>query len=352
MAIPHLISDCQSGITILTSRNMVPVTKKVASLLSKRNVPTEYSKKWIIESKLFDDGELCPTIHANVRDKVVFLFWDFTPKNFTGHLNERVIELLLVLDALRIAKARSVNLIMPYFPYARQDRKMKSRQPISAKWLAKKLEEVGIIDQLLVFDLHAPQITGFFDDIHVENIPGHVIFAPFFRQKFAKAIGKGKLRIMSTDVGGSKRARDCAELVAPNLDISIVDKRRDQHSTKAMKIVGDVSHTMIALDDIGGTMGSMLSACELAEKEGAKIVVGAITHNVCCPKHGTTAEEKIALAGRPIYTLDTLPRGRDYYKSNPLITPIPYHDFIAAAIEEMVTVNGSVGSLIRDWTAL
>ncbi len=352
MPIPHLIADCQAGITILTSENMDTVAKSVARMLQHRGASIEYTRQCVIKVDIFSDGELCPTIEPNVRDKVVFLFWDFTPKDFVGHLNVRISELMLTLDAIRRANAKYVNLIIPYFPYARQDRKMKSRQPLSARVFANHLEATDIVKYLVTFDLHAPQITGFFDKIHVENIPGHVIFAPYFRKKFAKEIEAKELSITTTDVGGAKRARDLAEEIASDLDIGIIDKRRDKTGSEAIKYVGDVTPVMIAYDDIGGTMGSMFDACTMVKNEGTKTVYGAITHNVCSPKGGKSAEERIAEAGIPIFTLDTLPRPKSYYKENPLIIPITYYEFMAEVITQMTTVDGSVSRLIREWSRM
>jgi ribose-phosphate pyrophosphokinase len=350
MAIPHLVSDCQDGVIILTSKNISGVAEEIARTLQHQGVPIEYTQECVVDVKIFSDGELCPDIQPNVRDKVVFLFWDFTPTDFVGHINIRKEELLLTLDALKRAKVRSVNLIAPYLPYSRQDRRMR-RQPLSAKMLAEGLEARGCVDQLVTFDLHAPQITGFYDTIHVENIPAHVIFSRYVRERFAEEIKGDKLRIMSTDVGGSKRARDFAECIDPGMDISIVDKRRDDLGSKAMKLVGDVSDVMIAYDDIGGTMGSMLDACKIALGAGAHYIYGAITHNVCSPKNGVSAEAKIAEAGIEIFTLDTLPRGKEYYRKNPLITRVPYTDFMAEVITQMISVDGSISRIVKTWAA-
>ncbi len=360
MAIPHLLSSCKDGVVFLTSVRMDPVTKKIARKLQHRGVPIEYTRKSVIDPTVFSDGELCPEIRHNVREKVVFLFWDFMPDNFTGHLNVRIKELELVLDALKRYGAKHVNLIVPYLPYSRQDRRMKKRQPGSAKKLAKSLERFGIIRYLVTFDLHAPQITEFYDNIIVENIPAHVIFARHFRKMFAEEIKKEELRINSTDVGGSKRARDFAEEIHPGLDIAIVDKRRDESGSKAIKIIGDVSRVMISYDDIGGTMGSMLDSCAMVMEAGSKKTFGAFTHNVCSPKEVagdkkgklTSAEAKIANAKIPMFTLDTLPRGKQYYKDNPLITRIPYHGFMAQAVLQLMSVNGSVSRLVDTWSTL
>lgn len=358
MAIPQLLSNCRNGVIIMTSQNMDPAAKKVARRLQHRGVPIEYTRDCVINIDVFSDGELCTTIKPNVRDKVVFLFWDFTPKDFTGHINVRMRELEVALSALKYSGVERVILIIPYFPYSRQERPMK-RQPGSAKDFAETLEKFGIISYLVTFDLHAPQIAFFFNKIKVLNVPAHVIFAPFFRKRFAEEIQKRELQIMATDVGGSKRARDCAEKTDPGLDIAIIDKRRDKAGSKAMKIVGDTSPVMIAYDDIGGTMGSLLDAIALATKEGAKQMYGAIAHNVCSPKlvagdtegRLTSAEAKIAQAGITIFTLDTLPRGKAYYKANPLVERVPYEKFMADLVLEIISVDGSIGRVTEQWSS-
>jgi ribose-phosphate pyrophosphokinase len=312
----------------------------------------------VIKIAVFSDGELCTTIKPNVRDKVVFLFWDFTPKDFKGHINIRIRELEVALSALKYSGVARVILIIPYYPYSRQERPLK-RQPGSAKDFAETLEKFGIISHVVTFDLHAPQIAFFFDRIKVINIPGHVIFAPFFRKRFAQEIKQRELQIMATDVGGSKRARDCAEKTDPGLDIAIIDKRRDKTGSKAMKIVGDTSRVMIAYDDIGGTMSSLLDAIALATKQGAEQLYGAIAHNVCSPKRVfgdteglmTSAEAKIMHSGITIFTLDTLPRGKQYYQDNRLIQRVPYEKFMAGLIMEIISVDGSIGRITEEWAA-
>ncbi len=337
---------------------MDPVTKKIARQLQHRGVPIEYTRDCVIDIDVFSDGELCTTIKPNVRNKLIILFWDFTPRNFTGDINVRIQELEIALGALKASGVGRVFLVAPYLPYSRQERPM-YRQPLTAKDLARKLEGFGIIKYLVTFDLHAPQIAGFYDTIEVLNIPAHVIFAPFFRKYFAKEIQEGILRILATDVGGSKRGRDCAEKTDPGLDIAIVDKRRDKSGSKAIKIVGDTSHTMIGYDDIGGTMGTLLDSLMLALKMGAKKGYGAVAHNVMSPKRVdgdkkgklTSAEAKIAAAKFKIFTLDTLPREKKYYKDNPLIVRVTYAKFMAELVLKLITVDGSIGGVKDEWAA-
>ncbi|MFT5849555.1 MAG: ribose-phosphate pyrophosphokinase [Patiriisocius sp.] len=358
MAIPQLLSWGKDGIVIMTSKKMDPVAKNVARNLQHRGVPIEYTHDCVIDIDVFSDGELCTTIKPNVRDKTVFLFWDFTPKNFTGDINIRVQALETALGALKASGVGRVILVAPYLPYSRQERPM-YREPLSAKDLARKLEGFGIIKYLVTFDLHAPQIAGFYNNIEVLNIPAHVIFAPFFKKYFAEAIREGTLKILATDVGGSKRGRDCAEKTDPGLDIAIIDKRRDKEkNSKAMKIVGDTSPIMIGYDDIGGTMTTLFDALNLAIEKGAKMGYGAVAHNVLGPKKVpgdkggklTSAEAKIKASKFTVFTLDTLPRGEGYYQRNPLIVPVPYVDFMAELALEIISVDGSIGKMKEGWT--
>lgn len=367
MAIPHLLSSCHDGVIVLTSKNMDPVAKKIARRLQHRGVPIEFNRECVLEIDVFSDGEICTTVRPNVRDKVAFLFWDFTPKDFDGGMNIRIQELEMALGALRQNGVGNIILVCPYLPYSRQERPMR-RQPLSAKDLAKKLERFKEIEYLVTFDLHAPQIAGFYDDIKVINVPGHVIFAPFFRKEFAADIAADKLSILATDVGGSKRARDCAEKTDPNLDIAIIDKRRRDGVAQPLKIVGETSPVMIAYDDIGGTMGTLLGAGKLALSEGAERMFGAVTHNVFSPskkkvekkrksKKGkprfktvkVSAESKIKESSIPVFTLDTLPRGKKYYKEHPHIRRVPYDKFMADLVMELICVDGSVGGVIDRW---
>lgn len=365
MAIPHLLSSCHDGVIVLTSRNMDPVAKKIARRLQHRGVPIEFNRDCVLEIDVFSDGELCTTIRPNVRDKFAFLFWDFTPEDFDGHLNVRIQELYVALDALHQNMVGEIILVLPDLAYSRQDRAMR-RQPFSALDLAEKLKSYPKVKHIVTFDLHAPQIAGFYKRGQMINIPGHAIFAPFFRKEFAKEIAAGELTILATDVGGSKRARDCAEKTDPTIDIAIIDKRRRNGVAQAMKIVGETSPTMIAYDDIGGTMGTLLGAGKLAIEEGATNLFGAVTHNVFSPtrqqverkkKAGKktkliSAESKIKAAGIPIFTLDTLPRGKKYYKDHPLIRRVPYDKFMADLVMALICVDGSVGGVIDYWAEL
>lgn len=369
MAIPHLLSSCHDGVIVLTSKNMDPVAKKVARSLQHSGVPIEFNRDCVVDIDIFSDGELCTTIKPNVRDKFAFLFWDFTPKDFEGSINIRVQELEIVLDALHQNVVGEIILVCPYLPYSRQDRPLR-RQPLTAEDLAEKLKSYQKIKHIVTFDLHVPQIAGFYRKGQMINVPAHVIFAPFFRKMFAEQVASKQLTILATDVGGSKRARDCADKTDPNLEIAIVDKRRRNGKAESVKIIGNVSDHMIAYDDIGGTMGTLLGACNLAMKDGAKELYGAVAHNVFSPSKkrmekkrksekgkpryktiSISAESKIKESEIPVFTLDTLPRGKKYYKEHPYITRVPYHKFLAGLVMELICVDGSVGTIIDNWAA-
>ena len=350
MAVHQLLSAFADGSVLMTSENMKQSTEAMARNLQHRGVPIEYSDECVIKIDRFNDTEACADIQMNVRDKAVILCWDFMYGKKFGSISQRFTELLFALSALKTAQVGRVILFLPYLPFSRQDRTM-GRQSFTAKMVAEMPEASGVVHGLITFDLHAPQIAGFYNNIHVQNIPAHVIFAPFFRKMFEKEIAAKVLRTLATDVGGSKRTRDFAEHVSPGLDISIIDKRRVKGQAEAMKIVGDVSPCMIAYDDIAGTLDSLIGAGRLAMSEGAQTVVAAIAHNVCCPKNGTTAEAKAKKGGMKIYTLDTLPRGDSYYKRNKEFVRVPYEGFIADVFLQFMTVDGSVKQATKNWLA-
>jgi ribose-phosphate pyrophosphokinase len=180
-------------------------------------------------------------------------------------------ELLILVDALKRASARSIVAVVPYYPYARQDRKEKGRVPITAKLVADLLERAGVT-RLLTMDLHTEQIQGFF------NIPVDNLYA---RSLFVKALRKENLKdavVVSPDVGSSRMARKYAEDL--KIDIAIVDKRRiSAHKIETNALIGNVKgKTAIIVDDIYSTGGTLKAAAKVCRKEGAKTVIGVISH--------------------------------------------------------------------------
>jgi len=216
----------------------------------------------------FSDGEVRVEIGENVRGKDVFVIQPTCPP-----VNENLMELLIMLDALRRASAQRITAVIPYFGYARQDRKDQPRVPITAKLVANILDGAGA-NRILTLDLHAGQIQGFFD-IPLDHLYGINVFVNYFRRKKIK-----DLVVVSPDVGGIKMARAYAKRFRAGL--AIVDKRRNSpESTEVMHILGEVKDkNVIMVDDIISTGSSIVEAARAIKKAGAKKIFAAITHGI------------------------------------------------------------------------
>ena len=218
----------------------------------------------------FSDGEVHIEVLENVRGKDVFVI-----QPTCAPTNEHVMELLMMLDALKRASAGRVTAVVPYFGYARQDRRPRSaRVPISAKVVADMLGECGA-DRVLTVDLHADQIQGFFD-IPVDNVyASPVLLGDIWRQKYENVI------VVSPDVGGVVRARALAKQL-DDADLAIIDKRRPRpNEAKVMNIIGDVSgKTCVLIDDLVDTAGTLCQAAAALKAAGAIKVVAYVTHPV------------------------------------------------------------------------
>ena len=217
----------------------------------------------------FSDGEIRVKINENVRGKDVFLI-----QPTCSPVNDNLMELLIMIDALRRASAKRITAVIPYFGYARQDRKDQPRVPISAKLVANLLTGSGA-DRILTLDLHAGQIQGFFD-IPLDNLYAVNVFVDYFSKKKIK----GKLVVVSPDVGGTKMARAYAKRLGAGL--AIVDKRRSSpEETEVMHILGDVKDRIsILVDDIAATGSSLIEAARALKKEGTREIYAAVTHGV------------------------------------------------------------------------
>lgn len=205
--------------------------------------------------KRFSDGEISVQIDESVRGKDVFII-----QSTCAPTNDNLMELLILTDALRRSSANSITAIIPYFGYARQDRKANPRVPITAKLVANLIQAAGI-DRVATIDLHAGQIQGFFD-IPVDNLYGSIVFNDYIKAKhFKNAI------IGSPDIGGVARARSVAKHLG--LDIVIVDKRREKaNESEVMNIIGDVKDKeVILVDDIIDTAGTIVKAAEALKEK-------------------------------------------------------------------------------------
>ena len=228
----------------------------------------------------FSDGENFASIYETVRGSDVFVVQStcsFIKDGKPGTVNDALMELLIMIDALKRASAGRITAVIPYFGYARQDRKTKPRDPISAKLVANLITEAGA-DRVLTMDLHANQIQGFFD-IPVDNLLGSPIFVDYFNRKFKD--NSDDTMVVSPDVGSVARARAFAQKLG--MPLAIVDKRRQKaNSSEVMNIIGDVKDKhVILLDDMVDTGGSLCHAAKaLVEIGGAKDVTACASHGV------------------------------------------------------------------------
>ncbi|GAB4265336.1 ribose-phosphate diphosphokinase [Thermincola ferriacetica] len=230
----------------------------------------EYLGVSIGESKVsrFSDGEIQVKINESVRGADVFVV-----QPTCDPVNENIMELLIMIDALKRASARRITAVMPYYGYARQDRKARARDPITAKLMANLITASGAM-RVITMDLHAGQIQGFFD-IPVDHLPGVPILAEYFNNKnFSDVL------VVSPDLGGVTRARDLAERIGAA--IAIIDKRRPEPNVaEIMNIIGDVEgKTVIMIDDIIDTAGTITQGAQALLDRGAKEIYCCCTHPV------------------------------------------------------------------------
>ena len=253
--------------------------------------------------KRFADGEASVSLEETVRGADVFLV-----QSTCKPVNDHMMELLVMIDACRRASAGRITAVMPYFGYARQDRKAKSRDPISAKLVANMLTAAGA-DRVLTMDLHASQIQGFFD-IPLDHLQGNVTFVDYFMKKFPEDIYNHEdFVVVSPDVGSVARARNFASKV--HMGLAIVDKRRPKANvSEVMNIIGDVKDkTCILYDDMVDTAGSLCNAAKaLIEIGGAKEVYACATHGVLSgPAYDRIEESPL----KEMVFLNTIPETRN-----------------------------------------
>ncbi|MDR7080350.1 ribose-phosphate pyrophosphokinase [Neobacillus niacini] len=249
------------NLKVFSLNSNLPLAKEIAKVIG-----IELGK---ISVTRFSDGEIQINIEESIRGCDVYVI-----QSTSAPVNENIMELLIMIDALKRASAKTINLVMPYYGYARQDRKARAREPITAKLVANLLETAGAT-RVICLDLHAPQIQGFFE------IPtDHLMGVPILAEYFKKREFNGDLVIVSPDHGGVTRARKLAErLKAP---IAIIDKRRPRPNVaEVMNIVGNIEGKIaILIDDIIDTAGTITLAANALVENGAKEVYACCTHPV------------------------------------------------------------------------
>ncbi|MBN1449325.1 MAG: ribose-phosphate pyrophosphokinase [Bacteroidetes bacterium] len=245
--------------------------------------------------KTFCDGEIWVKYRENIRGRDVFIIQSTKPPA------ENLLELLILIDAAKRASARRVTAVIPYFGYARQDRKDQPRVAITAKLVANLITSAGA-DRVISMDLHAPQIQGFFD-IPFDHLYSSAVLLKSFREQHIP-----NLSVVSPDVGGIKMARSFAKRL--KADLVVLDKRRPrQNEAEVMNIIGQVDgRNVLLVDDMIDTGGTFANAVKALVREGAQAVYGACTH----PLFSGQAPEKIRESGvRKILVTDTIPLGKE-----------------------------------------
>ena len=247
---------------LLTRNSNKHLSKKIAKFLKSKLVNSSIRK--------FSDGEIYIEINENIRGNSIFII-----QSISSPANDNLMELIIMIDALRRASASRITAVIPYFGYARQDRRVRSeRVPISAKLVADMLQSAGA-NRVLTIELHSDQIQGFFN-IPVDNVYGtSVIFDHIVKTKYKNQM------VVSPDVGGVVRARALAKFL-DDADLAIIDKRREkENQSQVMNVIGDVKDkTCILVDDIIDTAGTICNAAEALKESGAKKVVSYATHAV------------------------------------------------------------------------
>ncbi len=281
----------------------------------------------------FSDGEVAVEIEENVRNKDVFVI-----QPTCSPTNENLMELLVMIDALKRASALRITAVMPYYGYARQDRRSRSaRVPISAKLVAKMIEQAGA-SRLLTVDLHADQIQGFFD-IPVDNVyASPILLGDIWRQQYKDLI------VVSPDVGGVVRARALAKRLN-DADLAIIDKRRLRANVaEVMHIIGDVEgRTCVLIDDLVDTAGTLCHAATALKKHGAIKVFAYCTHAVLS---GAAMKNLADSAVDELVVTDTIPLSQEAADSGK-IRRLTVAEMLAETIRR-ISVGESVSSLYVD----
>ncbi|MGB4612748.1 MAG: ribose-phosphate pyrophosphokinase [Erysipelotrichaceae bacterium] len=281
-----------------------------------------------VEIYHFADGEILVEPHETVRGRKVYII-----QSTCSPVTERLMEVLVCVDACKRASAGEINLVIPYFGYARQDRKSKPRQPITAKLVADLLQTAGA-NRIITIDLHASQIQGFFD-IPIDDLTAVPMLGQYFK---TMGFDPNDIVVVSPDHGGTTRARNLAnKLDAP---IAIIDKRRPRPNVvEAHNIIGDIEDKIcIVVDDICDTGGSLVAACEMLNDKGAREIYVAVTHGVFSNSAITTIENSPI---KQMIITNTIPLSEEQKNETTKIKQLSVGYMLAKTIEA-IQYNNSV----------
>ena len=283
----------------------------------------------------FSDGEIHVQVNQSVRGDDVFVV-----QSCPSPVNENLMELLIMIDAFRRASVRRITVVMPYFCYSRQDKKVKPREPVTAKLVANMLDTAGA-DRVLTMDLHSGQIVGFFD-IPVDNLYAGPIIAEYLAKKLSLA----NAVVVSPDVGGVTRARALAEVLGTPIAI-IVKRRPEPNRAEVTELIGDVEGKMaILFDDMIDTGGSVIHGAEALLERGAAEVYAACTHGVLS---GGAPDRLLASPIRRVIVTDTIPLPPD--KRDDRIVTVSVAGLLADAIRRIHTESSVSEIFSKVWKA-
>ena len=308
---------------LLTGNSNKILSKNIAKYLRSKLVNSSIRK--------FADGEIYVEINENIRGNSIFII-----QSVSSPANDNLMELLLCIDALKRSSAKNITAVIPYFGYARQDRKVVPRTSISAKLVSNLITKAGA-DRVVTVDLHAGQIQGFFD-IPVDNL----FATPIFARHIKKKIKSKKIICVAPDVGGTERARALGKLL--NVGLAIVDKRRPKPGqSQVMNVIGDVKDkTCIIVDDIIDSGGTIINAAKALKARGAKEVYVYITHGVLS---GDAVKKIKSSVIKNLVITDTIDNGRKT-KNVKNIEVLPISALMGEAIKR-ISNSTSVSDLFK-----
>ena len=308
---------------LLTGNSNKVLSKNIAKYLKTKLVNSSIRK--------FSDGEIYVEINENIRGNSIFII-----QSISSPANDNLMELLLCIDALKRSSAKNITAVIPYFGYARQDRKVVPRTSISAKLVSNLITKAGA-DRVVTVDLHAGQIQGFFD-IPVDNL----FATPIFARHVKKKIKSKKIICVAPDVGGTERARALGKIL--NAGLAIVDKRRPKPGqSQVMNIVGDVKdQTCIIVDDIIDSGGTIINAAKALKERGAKEVYVYVTHGVLSGEAVKKIKKSVI---KNLVITDTINNG-EKTKSVKNIEVLPISGLMGEAIKR-ISNSTSVSDLFK-----
>tara|TARA_B100000745_G_scaffold298633_1_gene247701 strand:- start:703 stop:1788 length:1086 start_codon:yes stop_codon:yes gene_type:complete len=347
----------RNGVTFVTTDRMYPMAIAALNTLKEQTVKGISIHK--VNFKRFPCGEMKPKITENVRHKDIFLFFDFN-----GQPNDDVVNLMLTIDALHLADAKRITLVLPYMPYLRQDRKDEPRTPVSAAWFIRALQLCRSVSRVITIDMHSEQLQAVFT-IPTDHLPGRMLFAPWAKKQFNGNFEN--LVAVAPDFGSAKRVRKLAADIDSTVQVAILEKNRDAEGVKMYSIIGASikGKTCLINDDMMDTCGTIILAAMTLFEHGANKVVLSATHPIFSPTQEfvideetgekiideetaepimktSTAYDKLAEAGVEVLVSDSLVTEKYDW-----LEVLPLGELIGLTILQNITSDGSVSKLIR-----